>query len=195
MICTVILAAGRSQRFGGIKLLADWNGVPLVRHAVLSGLNAGTEVLVVTGAHAQEISSALQGLAITQIHNENWHGGMGSSIACAMHHLQAQAKLPSAVILALADQPLLTRADLERLLALHAQNPSKILAAEFSGQHGPPCLFPAQFFGELTHLTGDTGARSLLRRHADQLVSVPMPMAALDVDTPEDFERALRARS
>jgi molybdenum cofactor cytidylyltransferase len=70
------------------------------------------------------------------------------------------------------------------------QRPDRIVAAQYTGTTGAPAIFPSELFGELAALQGDRGARALLSLHADRVVAVPMPSAALDVDTPADLARA-----
>jgi CTP:molybdopterin cytidylyltransferase MocA len=61
-----------------------------------------------------------------------------------------------------------------------------------AGSWGPPCLFPSDCFAELVALGGERGARSVLQRHLDRLIQLPLPEAAYDVDTREDLERIVR---
>ena len=67
------------------------------------------------------------------------------------------------------------------------KQPQYIAAALYGGVCGAPAIFPRSTFRELAQLRGDTGARALLRSQSDRIVRVPMPGAALDVDTPEDL--------
>jgi molybdenum cofactor cytidylyltransferase len=62
-----------------------------------------------------------------------------------------------------------------------------VAAAQYGGTLGAPAIFPRHLFSELSELRGDSGARVLLKRHADGLVKVPMTSAAFDLDTPDDL--------
>ena len=77
--------------------------------------------------------------------------------------------------------------DLKRLAGTWRKQPQYIAAALYSGTVGVPAIFPRSLFPELAQLRGDAGARVLLRRNAARVVRVPMPSAAIDVDTPEDL--------
>ena len=92
-------------------------------------------------------------------------------------------------LFAVADQPWLTRASVERVLAAFAARPDTIPALSWQGKKGNPCLFPSEFFPELSALAGDTGGGAVIKAHPDRLVLVEADSAAelLDVDTPADL--------
>ena len=90
-------------------------------------------------------------------------------------------------MLLLADQPLVSADDLRRLAGTWRKQPQYIAAALYSGTTGVPAIFPRSLFQALLQLRGDAGARALLRRNTDRVVRVPMPSAAIDIDTPEDL--------
>jgi len=187
----VLLAAGSASRFGSAKQLAPIAGVPLVRRAAQAIAATGAELLVVTGAYAGEVAAALSGLSVQLIHNPQWQQGMGESIACGARALLGRSLLPAAGLFCLADQPLVGTAQLRRLLDAAAVDATHIIASDHGAILGPPCLFPAEFLVELAQLSGAKGARVLLERHRSRVTEVAMPEAALDIDAPEDYARAL----
>jgi CTP:molybdopterin cytidylyltransferase MocA len=191
-IGVVVLAAGESRRFGAPKLVAPIDGVTLIRRVSMVALDTGARVVVVTGAQRELVESQLDDLAITRAFNADWPQGMGSSIACGVTKLaQLDASL-DAVIVVLGDQPRVGSHELQQLIAAHLDAPTQIIAAQYAGVLGPPCLFPCDCFGELQALHGTSGARELLQRHASRVRAIPMPAAAIDIDTPEDYERVTR---
>lgn len=192
--CAVLLAAGSSSRYEGIKLLAEIDGVPLVRRAALAALDADLSLVVVTGAHAERVDAALHGIAALRVHNPDWADGMGSSIATAFSLLIRMQPVHDAAIVYPADLPLIGCAQLARLIDRHRQAPSRIHASDIGGVLAPPCLFPQDCFAELARLKGARGARSVLDRHADRVEAVAMPEAAVDIDTREDFSRFVSDR-
>jgi CTP:molybdopterin cytidylyltransferase MocA len=181
----VVLAAGPSQRFGSAKQLVRVAGRPLLHTAVTRAAEVtGHSLIVVLGARASELAPLLKHSPGAVIVNQQWREGLASSIRAGV------ARLPSTcrgVLLMLADQPAVTADDLKRLAGSWRRQPQHIAAALYSGTTGAPAIFPRTLFRELAMLRGDVGARPLLRRNADRLVRVPMPSAALDVDTPEDL--------
>lgn len=192
-VAIILLAAGTSRRFGALKQLQELDGETLLRRAARTALSTGCEVTLVTGAEHDRISDAVQDLRLRRLHNPQWQRGMGHSLALAVHALMGGIVEPSALLVLLADQPLLSSQDLQSVLDAHRAEPDRIIAADYGERLGPPCLFPSRYFGELAALDGDRGARGLIEQHRDQLRTVPLPHAALDVDTPEDLARAAHA--
>jgi molybdenum cofactor cytidylyltransferase len=182
----VVLAAGASRRFGAPKLAATIDGVPLIRVVASAASATGAKVVVVTGAHRDVLEPHLADLAVEFAFNADWAGGMGGSIACGIGRLDATI---DAAIVMLGDQPLIGSTELQRLIDAHTHAAGRIVAAQFSGVLGPPCLFPRQYFAELAALRGDHGARGVLQRHAAQVEALPLSAAAADIDTPADYAR------
>lgn len=189
----VLLAAGSASRFGSPKQLAPINGVALVRRTAQAILASGAELVVVTGAYADEVAAALRGLPLRLAHNPYWELGMGESIARGFRELSRQLAPPPASLLCLVDQPRVDEPQLRRLLDRHLAQPRSIIVSDHGETAGPPCLFPVEFYAELTRLSGPRGARSVLERHRDRVLTVAVPEAALDIDRPEDHLRALQS--
>jgi len=92
-----------------------------------------------------------------------------------------------AVLLMLADQPAVSTEDLRRVVGTWRRQPQSIVAAYYEGIAGVPAIFPREDFSTLTGLRGDAGARALLKRGGERVIRVPLPAAAIDIDTPEDL--------
>jgi len=181
----IVLAAGASTRFGSAKQLVRIGDRPLL--SLIAGRAAevvGHALIIVLGAGAAELAPLLKHSAGSIVVNRDWREGLASSIRAGV------ARLPSAcagVMLVLADQACVTAEDLRRLAGAWRRQPLSVAAARYGATVGVPAIFPRHLFGELGELKGDTGARALLKRHADTLVKVPMASAAFDLDTPDDL--------
>lgn len=186
----LVLAAGGARRFGSPKVLAPFHGEPMVRRAasLLSPL-CPAGVYVVTGDGEAAIRTALDGTGATCVLNPGWAEGLSSSLRAGVAALPPEVE---AVMILLADTPAVTDQDLKSLVAAWKVEPQLVAAASFGDRAGPPVILPRELWPELAALRGDQGARSLLQWHTE-LVTVPMPHAALDVDTPADLAR-LEAR-
>ena len=181
----IVLAAGAASRFGSPKQAARVRGEPLLQLAVSRATAVtGGNVSVVLGAHAAELAPLLRHTAASIVINRDWSEGIASSIRAGIAQLPGSC---DAALLLLADQAAVTAADLERLLAAWRRCPHEIAAAFYSGMAGVPALFPRADFPALRALRGDQGARALLKARPDRVTRVPMPTAAVDVDTPEDL--------
>jgi molybdenum cofactor cytidylyltransferase len=181
----VVLAAGASTRFGSPKQLVRLHGRPLLHLAVSRAVEvAGQAVTVVLGANAADLAPLLRHTPAAVIVNRDWAEGMGSSVRAGLARVPATA---DAVLLMLADQPAVTAEDLRRLVGTWRRQPQCIVAAYYDGITGVPAIFPREDFRALAALRGDAGARALLKRGGERLVRVPLPAAAIDIDTPEDL--------
>jgi molybdenum cofactor cytidylyltransferase len=188
----VVLAAGAASRFGSAKQLAHIDGAALVRRAASAACASAAHVVVVTGAHRAAVEACLAGLPVECAFNADWESGMGSSIGCGIRALAAMQAVDAAIV-ALADQVAIGSSAFADLAAAYAGVPTNIVAAGYAGIVGPPCLFPRRYFGELTALRGDHGARSVLERHADSVRVLTLPAAAIDIDTQADYARLIRS--
>ena len=186
MITAVVLAAGASSRMGQPKLLLPLAGEPLVRRVVRLVVDSGFEdVVVVVGCEHERVTAALEDLAVRTTMNAEYTTGMGSSFRAAV------AAMPDseAAMFALADQPLLGTGDYRRLLDEYRARGGGIVSVRYGDVTAPPHLFDRAYFAELAAL--EHGARPVLQRHtAETTVLRFPPELLLDIDTPDDYDRA-----
>lgn len=181
----LVLAAGPSTRFGSPKQLVRIEGRPLLHAVVGRAVEvAGHAVTVVLGAHAEQLAPLLKHSPGSVIVNREWSEGIASSIRAGVARLPGSA---DGVLIVLADQPAVTAEDLRRLVGAWRRQPDYIVAAQYATTAGVPAIFPRTSFPDLGALRGDRGAQLLLHKNPDRVVRVPMPSAAVDVDTPEDL--------
>jgi CTP:molybdopterin cytidylyltransferase MocA len=187
-LAAVVLAAGGSTRLGTPKQLVAYEGEPLVRRAARAARDAGAAlVVVVLGASAEIIAPALDGLTgVTTIVNDAWATGLASSLAAGLRTtVDAGA---DAILVTLADQPLVDVTALETLIAAYP-GPHHVVAASYDDVLGVPAIFGREHVDALLSLVGDAGAGAWLRRNRHLVVAVPLAAARVDVDTIEDVER------
>lgn len=183
----MVLAAGGGSRFGGDKLLQLWRGQPLVAHAVRAAEAAcGARSVLVTGSNWRAAFEACAPLAGFMVRNPGWRSGIGGSIALGAGAVRHVAE---AVVIILADQPLVTAEHVAALIACWQRAPGSIVATAFAGVLGPPALFPAGHVEQLAGLSGDRGGRSVIERAGAQVERVAFEPAAMDVDRPDDLRR------
>jgi molybdenum cofactor cytidylyltransferase len=187
----VVLAAGGSSRLGRPKQLEPYLNKTLVEHATRAALDSGaSEVVVVVGCDQEAVRQKLQDLAIKITYNAEWEQGMGGSIRCGIDALGPEVKC---VIIALCDQPHITSDHLRSLSRRQSETGAPIVASSYDGVKGAPCAFSASLFPRLMELTGDSGARELIRESTVPVEVVPFDGGALDIDTPEDVHRLTSA--
>jgi molybdenum cofactor cytidylyltransferase len=146
-------------------------------------------VVVVLGALADRLQTELAGLPVIIALNPAWESGMASSIRAGLGAAAADAPGLDAVVILLCDQPLITAAMLDRLVAVHRAEGRGIVAAEYGEAAGVPALFGRNYFPGLGALEGDQGARKIIVNHNKDLARIPMPEAAFDVDRHEEAAR------
>ncbi len=188
LLPTIVLAGGASRRLGQAKQLVRVGGETLLERAVRVAVEARTgKIVVVLGAEWERIAGETKLGGCVALVNTNWEQGISTSIRCGLAAVERMYPEADGVVLLVADQPRLTSAHLRRLAeAFDAWDGRVAVASAYAGVAGIPAIFPAERFGELRALTGDQGARRLLRD--PDVVLFPFEDGAFDVDTPEDLE-------
>jgi molybdenum cofactor cytidylyltransferase len=182
-VAAIVLAAGRASRMGENKLLAELDGVPIVRRTVAAVLaSRARPVVVVTGHEAAAVREALAGLDVVFAHNPSFAEGMSTSLRAGL----AAAEAADAALVCLGDMPRLAAHHLDAVIAAHGGGDA-IVVPTFDKKRGNPVLWPRRYFAEIAALSGDVGARALIDRYAEHVAFLPIddPAILIDVDTPE----------
>ncbi len=186
----IVLAAGSSSRMpGSQKLLLEFEGKPMVRHAMESASEGGCHQVVVVYA-TDDVRAAIDG-DVELVHNPKARTGMASSLQAGLRAMRDE--IEAAVIL-LGDQPLVgsrTVAALMRAWRREGSRPAVAVAQPHS-EWAPPVVLARELWGELLALKGDAGARQILQGHPELLDMVPAPGRPDDIDTPEDYAKIVR---
>jgi molybdenum cofactor cytidylyltransferase len=185
----ILLAAGGSTRMGRPKLLLPFRGRPLLRRAAESAIASGAaNIIVVLGAGAEAAKSVIADLPLIAVVNERWPTGMGSSLKTGLAALLSVEPTIAAAIVMLADQPMIGESAVSDLIAAQRQSGKPICAAAYAGTLGPPALFAASQFARLAQLGDAEGAKRIFSESPDDVAGVPIAVAALDIDTPGDYD-------
>jgi len=195
-VAGVLLAAGEGSRFGQPKALVKLNGQTLAERGVgLLRAGGADPILVVTGAVPLELAGTLT------VDNPQWRTGMGSSLRAALQALTEARRAPEigteirAVVVALADQPLVGAEAVARLIAAYRGGASVAVAA-YDGQPRNPVLLAREHWPEvIATATGDQGARTFLRSRPELVTLVECGDTGRpdDIDTPADLARITAA--
>jgi CTP:molybdopterin cytidylyltransferase MocA len=180
LIAGLILAAGAGTRFGEeSKLLAPLDGRPLVEFAIRAQCEAEAieRVVVVLGAHADEVLERVDFDRAQPVVCDDWSTGQAASLRCGLRALDAADK----VIVTLGDAPLVTAAVVSRFI----DEPGGTRAL-YDGRPGHPVVLEAEQIRALATLTGDRGARDILR--GGPTIECGELCSGRDVDTPDDLE-------
>jgi molybdenum cofactor cytidylyltransferase len=188
----ILLAAGGSSRLGRPKQLISFGGRTLIRQAAETLIGSACDpVVVVLGAEFELSRAEIAGLGLHICVNGDWQTGMSSSIRAGLAEITRIEPELAAVVITLCDQPRVTSANIDRLVAAFRTSRPPIVAAEYGGTAGVPALFSRELFPDLLRLEGDKGARQIIRGNPDRIRTIPIEAAAADIDTSEDLSALL----
>jgi molybdenum cofactor cytidylyltransferase len=188
-IAAIILAAGGSTRMGTRKQLLMYKGQSLLRRAAEAAVGAGcSPVVAVLGCEAEQMIPELSHLPVPAVLNANWERGIGSSIREGVTRILDLSPGVGAILITLADQPLITAATLERMIRYFEESGLPVCASSYSSTVGPPVIVSSEFFGDLLSLDDASGAKEIWRANPDSVALHPCEEGGYDVDTPADFD-------
>ncbi|WP_088242114.1 nucleotidyltransferase family protein [Calothrix rhizosoleniae] len=191
-VAIIILAAGESTRMGTPKQLLPYQGHNLLKHTIASAVTSVCKsVTVVLGANAQQIHSQINQDSVTVVENPDWHLGMGASIRSGILSLTNDRENVDAAIITVCDQPFLSSEIINNLVTKYYSTGKSIVACEYADTLGVPVLFNHNFFAELAALGETGGAKKLINKYCDRIFSIPFPLGAVDIDTPQDYQQLL----
>lgn len=191
----LLLAAGEASRYGSQKLLAPLADRPLLQHAV-DAANASSlaPVVIVLGADADRIVARIDLGRARIVRNADYATGQASSLRAGLRAVASDASVADAVkadavVVLLGDQPMVTAALLDALVARQRDTGAAAVMCVQDGRHSPPTLLHRDVWPNIEELRGDVGAREILARRSDvALLPVQRALARLDdIDTPDDL--------
>ncbi len=184
----LLLAAGSSSRMGQSKQLLPVTGEPLLVRTVKTLLATGlSKPVVVLGAHEAEHRQVLSNWPVQIVSNPQWQKGMGSSLKVGINFISEHRKFCRAVIVAVCDQPHLSSKHLQRMVEAHHKKPNAIIASGYKKVSGVPALFSRLHFNTLASLPDQEGAKKILHTHRSEVLVIPFPPGAIDLDTMADY--------
>ena len=181
-VAVILLAAGRSERFGSDKLLAPLDGVPVALHAArrVAGLATGWRIVVCRAD--TPLDPEFAALGFERIVNPDPSLGLSSSLALGI--ARAAATGAKAALVALGDMPFVGPAHFAKLFSSFDHASAPIVASARNGVAMPPALFDRTYFQVLREGQGDSGARSLF---AGAVLVAGDPDELADIDRPGDL--------
>jgi molybdenum cofactor cytidylyltransferase len=189
IIKKIILAAGSSKRYGKTnKLVQIFQDKPIIKHVidVLLEENDPKDLLVVVGHEKSKIINLINNPNIKIVNNIDYEKGIGTSISCAMRHLDDYIQ---GVMIIPADMPLISKVDLRNLENKFIElNSTKVVFPKHESNLGNPVILPKSYFDILTNLNADEGARSQIKNKDYVTVNAGIG-TTLDIDTKEEFNK------
>ncbi|QHA93093.1 nucleotidyltransferase family protein [Bacillus sp. N1-1] len=188
----VILAAGLSKRMGTAKMILHYKGSTLIRSVIEQALQSSlNEVVVVVNP---EVAGLVNEVRIPGVHkvvaNRRAEKGLSTSVQAGLKALPDHVE---AALFLLGDQPYITDIEINKVIdRFKNSRNSPIYQSSYFGVRGHPVLFQRKLFGELFHVSGDEGGRSVIKKYDQQVQLVEMGTNHLfDIDTKSDYEKVL----
>ena len=189
IIKKIILAAGSSRRYGKTnKLVQIFQEKPIIKHVidVLLEENDPKDLLVVVGHEKSKIINLINDPNIKIVNNIDYKKGIGTSISCAMGHLEDYIQ---GVMIIPADMPFISKVDLRNLENKFIElNSTKVVLPKHGSNLGNPVILPKSYFNILTNLKADEGARSQIKNKDYVTVNAGIG-TTLDIDTKDEFNK------
>ena len=188
----LILAAGSSTRMGTQKLLLPYRQDTIIGTVVDQVLASKVEkVMVVLGADHLEIRQALKGRPVEFCHNREHARGMLSSVMCGIRSLPEDA---NAALVFLGDQPEIPSGVTDAVIEAYNEDIKGIVIPVHQHRRGHPLLIDLKYRKEIDRLDLEQGLRSLMHLFPEDVLEVEVeePGILVDIDTREDYSRALR---
>ena len=189
LICAIILAAGQSKRMGSNKLLIQIDKKPLIRVIVDAVINSRVDkVIVVTGYQEKSVMNALHGMNLDFVFNEDYNKGMSSSIKAGLDYVPDGF---DGVLICLGDMPLLKSKHINDLINPFYPNANRSIGVPvYYGKRGNPVLWSNKYLKDFTNLSGDIGAKDLIKKHYSNVYEVEFydDAVLVDLDVKDDLE-------
>lgn len=188
----VILAAGNSSRLGQPKQLLGYKDSTLLKNTIAeASLVPNAKIIVVTGANNQLIEEELDPSKIKISFNPDWEFGMASSIVNGLQKLLTLYPDYENCIFAVCDQPYVSSLIFENLIQEYNKTGKGIVASAYSETLGTPVLFHKKYFAELLELKGQEGAKKIISKFSDDVVSILFEKGNIDIDTEDDYNKLM----
>lgn len=197
-VAGLLLAAGESTRMEAPKALLQWHGTTLLEHQVATLTSADISPIIVVLGHLSEKLEPLvkKHPGVTCVYNPDFAQGKTTSIKAGLRALQAApSPQPEWILLLNVDQPR-SPDTIRQVIELHHGSPQEhlITVPTHGGKGGHPVIFSASLIEELMEISEENaGLKAVVRCHASETVRVEMgnPEVLLDLNTPEDYRKAL----
>jgi molybdenum cofactor cytidylyltransferase len=178
---------------GRPKALLPWGETSVIRHLLRQVKQAGIKtVVLVTGAHHEQLMPAVASEGISVCHNAQWEKGIGSSLSRGIGYLKSEFPMAHAVLVLLSDQPLLTHEYLGLMLSEYARFSEQMIVSGYGESEGVPAIFPRKYWDSLLSLAPERGASSFIKSKRPVFRILYPGQALMDIDTPEAYQQALK---
>ena len=183
------MAAGGSKRLDSPKQLLKWGNDYLINHMIRIAVSSNIQQLyVVLGSRMEQIQPVISDKNAIIVHNPDWQSGLSSSIKAGLSVIDEDI---DGVFILLVDQPFITAELLNLMIARFSETEAQAIVPRVNGKQYNPVLFRREVFIDLITVSGDKGAKAMLRQFSIEWVDWPDPKLMMDIDSLDDYQAAL----
>ena len=184
-VAGIILAAGGSSRFGGVKQLLPWGEANLINTVIGTAQAAGLEpVVVVLGANSEKIRETIEDADIKIVINSDWDKGQSTSLKAGVNGIDVDVE---GVVFLLCDQPQIS-VNLVSSVVEEGLRTGKVIIPVIDDRRANPVYFPKSCFALFEKLEGDAGGRQIVSSCPHTTLQWADDWMAKDIDKPEDYQ-------
>ncbi|KPL11268.1 MAG: hypothetical protein AMS26_20370 [Bacteroides sp. SM23_62] len=191
-VTAIILGAGESSRMGKPKLLLPFGDTTMIGTVIGNVLASSAEkVIVVLGSNYEDHRLAIKDYPVEIVNNSRYREGMFSSVKCG---LKAVSGAADAVMVLLADQPMIGAGEMDKLIESYRDSEKKIIIATHGNKRGHPVLIGSKYIHEIVGYPMQGSLRDILQNHPEDICEVQTDNAAIlrDIDTEADYQEELK---
>ena len=196
-ITCLVLAAGLSSRMTiGNKLLLKVKNITVIENTIKNLYKSNIdEILIVLGHQSNLLSKALKNFKIPLIINDSYKEGISSSIKKGISSIDNKS---NGVMICLADMPKITSKTynilIERFKKFYDSSTPLIILPAYNGETGNPVILSNHFFSELKKISGDIGAKFLIKKNKKYIKKVILSEKYIleDIDTLEKYKELIK---
>ncbi|MHC1731697.1 MAG: NTP transferase domain-containing protein [Bacteroidales bacterium] len=186
-IWAIVLAAGESRRMGSPKMLLPYNDVTVIEQVINNLLDADIDrVVVVLGANREEIMKVTRSYDVFHCYNEDYKGGMLSSVKCGFYSLPQGC---TGALIMPGDQPMTGPGEINRVIRTFLESERGLVMAAHNGKRGHPLIVDMKYADEVLNLSEGEGLRALAAMHPEDVLEADTDDSSVlrDIDTQEDY--------
>ena len=186
-IWAIVLAAGESRRMGSPKMLLPYNDVTVIEQVIRNLLDADIDrIVVVLGANREEIMTVTRSYDVFHCYNEDYKGGMLSSVKCGFYSLPQGC---TGALIMPGDQPMTGPGEINRVIRKFLESNKGLVMAAHNGKRGHPLIVDMKYADEVLNLSEEEGLRALAARHPEDVLESETDDSSVlrDIDTQEDY--------
>jgi molybdenum cofactor cytidylyltransferase len=191
MINAIIMASGNGKRMGANKLLLKYQGKALVEHIIDKVITCDFYSTVLVSQYEQVLSLGSE-RAMKLVHNHNPEKGQSESIKLGI----LNSPKADGYMFFTGDQPLMDVETIKLLMDSFNESSNLIIVPRYSEKRGNPVIFPKKFIAELLEIQGDSGGRSIINKHLEEVKFLEVKNEYLlnDIDTEEQYKQLLNMK-